>query len=269
MFVDNVPFVGESTTPLNQGFNAGLDGRLYTDLSELTPDRLITLTEEFYIRTRYPDLLMPETPWRVRVSGLVDAPSELVLDDLLKRASPQGVHLMECSGNGRGASFGQLSTADWQGIPVSELLDEAGVSANATSLLVTGFDQYSRASTGNSLPGGSWVLRLSDLKQIGAFLATSMNGAPLSPDHGARLRLVVPGWYGCTCIKWLTELSLVDDDGPSTPQMREFATRTMQNGTPMLARDFAPAAIDTAAMPIRVERWQVPTSFVYRVVGIV
>ena len=268
-FVDNARFVAESTTPLNQAFNANLDGRLYTDLSELSPDRLITPTEEFYIRTRYPDLLVPEIPWRVQVNGLVDAPSELVLDDLLKEVSAQGVHLMECSGNARGASFGLLSAADWQGIPISDVLERVGVAAGATSLLVTGFDRYSRASTGNSLVGASWVFRLDDLKQTGAFLATSMNGAPLLPDHGAPIRLVVPGWYGCTCIKWLTELSLVDDSAPSTPQMREFASRTMQNGTPMLARDFAPASMDTAAMPIRVERWLLDGSIAYRVVGIV
>jgi DMSO/TMAO reductase YedYZ molybdopterin-dependent catalytic subunit len=88
------------------------------------------------------------------------------------------------------------------------------------------------------------------------------------PDHGAPARLVMPGWYGCTCIKWVNEISFVNADEPATSQMQEFASRTMQNGTPTLARDYLPAEIDLAAMPIRIEKWQVDGELVYKVVGI-
>src|SRR5262249_23935012 len=101
-----------------------------------------------------------------------------------------------------------------------------------------------------------------------AFLATGMNGTPLPRDHGAPVRLIVPGWYGCACINWVNRIEIVDDTAPATSQMREFAGRTHQDGTPLLAREFAPAVIDLAAMPVRVEKWVIDGRLLYRVVGI-
>jgi len=259
-------FVGESTHPLEQAFDSGLDGRLYTDLSRLAPANLVTPNDAFYIRTRYPDLLVPEDPWRISVLGLPGSPADLILDDLLPMAVDQGQQLMECSGNTRSASFGLLSSAEWTGIPLRDAIDRFEVPASATRLLVSGFDQYSQLSE-RSTPGASWVFTFDQLEQSGAFLATELNGAPLPADHGAPVRLVVPGWYGCTCIKWVNELRFVGDDEPATSQMREFASRTHQSGTPVLARDYVPAEIDLAAMPVRVEKWLVCGASCYRVVG--
>lgn len=264
------PFVGETETPLDTPFNQDLDGRLYTDLSTLEPGSLLVPNEDFYIRTRYPDLLVPPDPWTIHVGGLVESERTLALPDLASLAAPQGTVLLECSGNARGAAFGLLSSAEWSGIPLAAVLAELDVDAAATRVLVAGFDQYSQASANNqSQPGASWVFTFDELARTGAFLATGMNGEPLPLDHGAPVRLIVPGWYGCTCIKWVNELELTDDTEPSTAQMREFASRTMQNGTPDLARDFIPAEIDVAAMPIRVEKWLLDGAVVYRVVGIV
>ena len=95
-----------------------------------------------------------------------------------------------------------------------------------------------------------------------------MNGEPLSEDHGFPIRLVIPGWYGCTCIKWVNEIALVDESAPATTQMHEFAQRTHQVGNPSLARDFRPANIDVAAMPVRVEKWLVDGHLEYHIVGI-
>ena len=85
----------------------------------------------------------------------------------------------------------------------------------------------------------------------GAFLATQMNGADLPRDHGFPVRLVVPNWYGCTCIKWVSQIDIVADDEPSTTQMREFAARTHQDGMPDLARDFQSPVIDLAGADLR------------------
>jgi DMSO/TMAO reductase YedYZ molybdopterin-dependent catalytic subunit len=263
-----VPFVGESDVPLDTPFNQDLDGRLYTDLSTLEADALVVQNERFYIRTRYPDLLVPPDPWTIHVSGLVGTELDIPLDELATRQADQGTVLLECSGNARAASFGLLSSAEWSGTLIGAVLATLDVQPAATGLLVSGFDQYALASA-QSEPGASWVFSFDELAAAGAFLATGMNGDPLPPDHGAPVRLVVPGWYGCTCIKWVNELRLVDDTEPSTAQMREFASRTMQNGTPELASDFAPAEIDVAAMPIRVEKWLLDGAVVYRVVGIV
>lgn len=265
--LDDAPFVGESERPLEQAFGSGLDGRLYTDLSRLEPTDLVTPTDAFYIRTRYPDLLEPEARWRISVVDLSGPASDLFLDELLPRTAAQGTQLMECSGNTRSASFGLLSSAEWAGIRVLDAIDRFQIPTGATRLLVSGFDEYSRTSE-RSTPGASWIFSLDQLEQTGAFLATELNGAALPPDHGAPVRLVVPGWYGCTCIKWVNELRYVGEEEPATSQMREFASRTHQDGVPELARAYLPAEIDLAAMPVRVEKWQVSGAIRYRVVGI-
>jgi hypothetical protein len=95
-----------------------------------------------------------------------------------------------------------------------------------------------------------------------------MNGESLTRDHGAPVRLVVPGWYGCTCIKWVNAVTFVDENASATSQMQEFAARTHQQGVPTFARDYRPAVIDQAAMPIRVEKWSVDGKIKYRAVGI-
>jgi DMSO/TMAO reductase YedYZ molybdopterin-dependent catalytic subunit len=261
-------FTSEATAALETPLSSGLDGRLYTDLEKL---RLLTTSVEndrFYIRTRYPDRLVAPASWIVRLGGLVETKSAPDLASLLARARPLGVTLLECSGNGDFARFGMLSAADWGGVPLTELLQErVKALPGGTRVRVSGNDDHS-APSAHSTPGASWIFSFDELASTKAFLATTMNGAPLPPDHGAPVRLVVPGWYGCTCIKWVDAIDLVGEDEPATSQMTEFAARTMQNGTPALARDFQPAAIDQTAMPVRVERWSVDGAVVHRIVGL-
>lgn len=265
--LEDVPLVSDRTGPLDEPFGEGLDGRLYTDLSTLGPDTLITDSDRFYIRTRVPDRIDLVTPWTIRVSGLVGAPSTLSPDDLAAGIAPMGSTLLECSGNGSGADFGLMSAAEWAGIPLAQVLDGAGVLPAATRVLVSGFDDHSQPSE-RSTAGASWIFGLDEVERWGPFLATEMNGAPLPLDHGAPVRLLVPGWYGCTCIKWVDEIVLVDDDAPATSQMQEFASRTHQDGVPALARDYRAASMDQAAMPVRIEKWRVGGGLLYRVVGI-
>ena len=261
-----VEFAGESREPLDTVIGAGLDARLYSDLSTLTPDQLITPIEKFYIRTRASELLEAERPWTIKLAGRVQEPVNLTLDGLQKSAKPMGRHLMECSGNARSTRFGLLSVADWIGLPISDLL-AARITPRTDRVMVSGFDQYPMKSA-TSIPGADWIFTLEELKSAKAFLATEMNGRPLTKDHGAPVRLVVPGWYGCTCIKWVNAITFIDDDAEATSQMQEFAARTHQQGVPKLAKDYGPAAIDQAAMPIRVEKWLVNGKIRYRVIGI-
>src|SRR2546423_7425848 len=228
-------FVHEGPAPLEVPLGAELDGRLFTDLSKLSQESLVTPTEKFYVRTRASQLLPDTADWRVRVEGLVASSAALTLQDLQKAARPMGAHLMECAGNKEFASFGMLSVAEWMGVPVSAILTTRKVKPGATRVLVDGFDRYATISA-SSTPGASWVFALEDLKSAQAFLATQMNGQPLTRDHGAPVRLVVPGWYGCTCIKWVTSITLLDENVEATSQMQEYASRTGQKGTPRLAR---------------------------------
>jgi DMSO/TMAO reductase YedYZ molybdopterin-dependent catalytic subunit len=260
-------FIDEGSAPLDIVEGSELDGRLYSDLSTLEPENAITLTEKFYIRTRASELLPDPASWQVKLGGLIERPMNLGIENLRKAAKPMGIHLMECAGNVRQARFGLLSVGEWAGVPVSEVLDKANAKSATARVLISGFDRYSTESR-TSIPGASWVFSREQLEKAGAFLATELDGQPLPKDHGAPIRLVVPGWYGCTSIKWVNEITLVEEAAEATSQMREYAARTLQKGVPELAKDFAPASIEQAAMPIRVEKWSVAGRIHYRVVGI-
>jgi len=254
--------------PLDTTIGRGLDARRFTDLSGLTPETLVTPTARFFVRTGPPDSLPDPAAWTIRVHGLVERASVLTPADLARRARPMGAHLLECAGNTETGDFGLMGVATWTGVPLADILDETTRHPRATRVIVSGYDAHAAASP-RSQPGASWVFSFDELRETGAFLATGMNGAPLPPDHGAPVRLVVPGWYACAHVKWVNEIVIVDEDTPSTPQMREFAARTHQHGVPELAREFEPPVVDAAAMPVRVERWRVEGGLLYRIVGLV
>ncbi len=263
-----VDFLREGQSPTQTVLGDELDGRMYTDLASLSLQDATTPTEKFYIRTRVSKFLPDTKSWQVRVEGFPEKPRTLTLEYLRKAAKPAGLHLMECAGNVPLVHFGLISVASWTGVPVAEILDNPGAKRQRSRVLITGFDQYAAKSV-TSVPGASWIFSLEELQRAKAFLATGMNESPLTSDHGAPVRLVVPGWYGCTCIKWVTRIALVSETAEATSQMKEYAGRTHQQGLPSLARDFQPATIDAAAMPIRVEKWLVEGKLTYRVVGVV
>jgi DMSO/TMAO reductase YedYZ molybdopterin-dependent catalytic subunit len=263
-----VPFSQESRVAMETPLGAELDGRLYTDLSKLTPESTITPSESFYLRTRASELLEAQKLHEIRIGGLAAKESVLPLEELRKSVKPMGVHLMECAGNLRSVHFGLMSAAEWSGVPLIDVLESVKPKSQGNRILVSGFDIYANKSK-TSVEGASWIFKLDELKAAGAFLATEMNGAPLTKDHGAPLRLLVPGWYGCTCIKWVNEISFVDEGAEATSQMAEYAARTMQKGAPKLAKDYQPALVEAAAMPIRVEKWVVGEKIQYLVVGVV
>jgi DMSO/TMAO reductase YedYZ molybdopterin-dependent catalytic subunit len=245
----------------------GLDGRLALDLRTLAADSLITSTADFFIRTRLPDLLDTSAAWVITIDGLVDAPLALDLAQLLAMPSQSRVVLLECSGNGATRAFGLISAAEWTGVPLADVLALVDISAGATAVSIEGFDEHSQPST-HSTPGCAWVFRLDELVAAGALLATHMNGEPLPADHGAPVRLLVPGWYGCCNPKWVQHIRLVDDSEPATSQMIEFAGRTHQTAAHALAKDYAPGTMQQAAMPIRVEQLELDGEVVYEIVGI-
>jgi sulfane dehydrogenase subunit SoxC len=160
-----------------------------------------------------------------------------------------------------------MSVCEWDGVLLSDVVSQLRPSMQSTGVLVGGMDHEAQRSA-DSIAGASWVFPLNSLDRLGAFLAVRMNGEPLPLDHGAPVRLVVPGWYGCSWIKWVNEIRVTSLDEPATSQMKEFAARTHQAGRHDLAKDYTPADIQTAAMPIRVEKLRASTGIEYRVVGI-
>jgi DMSO/TMAO reductase YedYZ molybdopterin-dependent catalytic subunit len=254
-----VPLHGETARPTPFGTivgGEGLDARQFTDLSRLHPDQLITPAAEVFIRTAAPPVLQDALArWPLPV-------------DALGLSKPMGTHVIECSGNTDPDNFGLLSAAEWDGVPLLEYLARLPARPTSTdAVLVSGLD-YS-ASSRSSAAGASWVFARAALDRTGAFLATRMNGEPLPPHHGMPVRLVVPGWYGCSWIKWVNEIRFVDADEPVTAQMVEFSLRTHQRVIPKRALDYESPVIDLAATPIRVEKRRLDGRLEYRVVGIV
>jgi DMSO/TMAO reductase YedYZ molybdopterin-dependent catalytic subunit len=248
-----VPFVDEGEFPLERTVGAGLGRRRALDLSTLSPESVPVPQDRFFIRTGRPDPFPATSGWKIRMRGLVEAPADLEVAALQREADDRGAHVLECAGNSRSAHFGLMSVARWTGVPLERVLGRLRLLPRASQVLVSGFDRHSVLDPG-SVPGASWVFGLAAIREARAFLATGMNGAPLSPDHGDPIRLVVPGWYGCTAIKWVDEIALVDDEALPTDQMREYAGRTHQDPAgPRLARDFQPATIDPAAAAVRVD----------------
>jgi DMSO/TMAO reductase YedYZ molybdopterin-dependent catalytic subunit len=264
--IGNVNFVGESRIPLDTPYYSELDGRLNTNLSSLGLTDFTVPIEHFYIRSRASQLLDLTKPWTIRV-GSGERQSVLGMPEIIRESKPQGIHLMECSGNSRQGHFGLLSAAEWTGMPISKISDRLHLISPKNYVLVSGFDTYATQSE-SSIAGASWIFPWYALAATGAFLATKMAGEPLTRDHGAPVRLLVPGWYGCVSIKWVDEIKVVDDSTEATSQMQEYAARTHQHGVPKLARDYALATVDPAAVPIRVEKWLVNNKITYRVVGI-
>jgi DMSO/TMAO reductase YedYZ molybdopterin-dependent catalytic subunit len=266
-----LPLTGDRwrATPYGEAVGGpGLDTRVFTDLSLLAPDRLVTPADRVFVRTAAPTGIAQRLAgWSVTLTG-TEGPISVAADDLRRRAVPMGAHLIECAGNSDPNNFGLMSVAEWSGVSLSALVDRLRATPSHYGVLVSGFDEQTPTAR-SSVPGASWIVPLADLSRLGAFLATGMNGTPLPLAHGAPVRLVVPGWYGCAWIKWVRDMRLIGPDEPVTPQMAEFAGRTHQQGRPFLARDYDPPTIDLAATPIRVERRRVNGAVHYLVVGIV
>lgn len=296
-FIGTVPFgvPGDPAASLDRLLGDGLDARQFSDLSSLSssgPGGPVTATDRFFIRTAASPRLPAARGWPIALGGLVQEAGTIDVPALERMSQAAGRYLIECAGNADPSNFGLMSVADWQGTPVLALLDRVRPTVASHRVLISGFDDDA-VPPKTSVPGASWIFSRDDLRE--AVLATRMNGAPLSRDHGAPVRLVVPGWYGCACIKWVNRIDVVADDAPATSQMWEFANRTHQpfdslrspepstastgdsrdivgslrTGPPVLARDFTPAVIDTAAVPVRVEKWIVDGKVSYRVVGII
>jgi DMSO/TMAO reductase YedYZ molybdopterin-dependent catalytic subunit len=174
----------------------------------------------FYVRNHFqlPDL--DPSAWRLRVHGCVERPLALTLHDLQRLPSQSLIVTLECAGNGRALlaprvdgeqwELGAVSTAEWTGVPLAEVLDRAGVTAEARDVVFRGADSGSVAGRDGSI-AFERSLNVSYARDSEALLAHAMNGEPLPLQHGFPLRLIVPGWYGVASVKWLTEIEVVRD----------------------------------------------------------
>lgn len=124
---------------------------------------------------------------------------------------------LECAGNGRALleprAISQpwlheaIGTAEWTGTPLAGVLAHAGLEPGTRELVFTGWD---RGRQGGVEQAYQRSLPVEEAMRPDVLLAWAMNGQPLQPQHGAPLRLLVPGWYGMTSVKWLTSIEATD-----------------------------------------------------------
>ena len=201
------------------GSNAEMRWDSVSDLGYSTPN------ERFFVRNHTATPLIDATAWRLRVfgSGLDGDGATFTYEQLRRLPSRELTAFIECAGNGRSFfasqqgtpasgsqwALGAIGVARWRGVLLSEVLERAGVSKRTVDVCMpSGLDA---TVVSGGVDQGHVRRPLPIAKALDdALLAYDMNGAPLPPDHGFPLRLVVPGWIGIANIKWLGDIEVSD-----------------------------------------------------------
>jgi len=183
-------------------------------------DRAITPNEAFFVRYHvFPiPLEVDLATWRLRVTGRVDRPLELSLDDLKTRFPRAAVTAVnQCSGNSRGRfsprvlggqwGDGAMGNAEWVGARLKDILTAAGVRQGAVQATFDGLDKPAFPSVPDFVKSLD-ITRIMDDQDI--LVAYQMNGAPLPMLNGYPARLIVPGWYATYWVKNLSEIEVID-----------------------------------------------------------
>jgi len=170
--------------------------RLVTTYRELL-DGEVTPNDEFYtVQKNFVAPMVDPSTWQLTVGGLVATSRTYTSAELLQLSSREQYHTLICVSNEVGG--GLIGNARWSGVPLRQVLEDAGVRPGATWVEFTCADGYTVG------------VPLSKALDDGAFLALFMNGERLPHDHGFPVRALIPGLYGMMNPKWINSISLVD-----------------------------------------------------------
>ena len=184
-------------------------------------DSYLTPVELFHVRSHFDAPDIDAARYQLRIDGAVDTPYSLTYRELTEMPSETRVATLECAGNGRALlvppvrgvqwELGAVGNAEWTGVPLTALLDRAGLRNDVCEIVLEGADR--------GVPNGEPVLSepISFARSIpvvkalhgDVLVAYAMNGQPLPPDHGYPVRAIVPGHYGMASVKWLTRIEAV------------------------------------------------------------
>ncbi|MEV1328907.1 sulfite oxidase [Micromonospora costi] len=152
------------------------------------------------------------------IDGAVDRSLTVSLAELRERPRVTRRVTLECAGNGRALLHPRavsqpwlveaVGNAEWTGTPLAPLLREAGIGPEAIDVVFTGADHGVERGVEQDFQR---ALPVADALREEVLLAYEMNGAPLLPQHGFPLRLIVPGWYGMAHVKWLRSISVLTE----------------------------------------------------------
>jgi DMSO/TMAO reductase YedYZ molybdopterin-dependent catalytic subunit len=178
----------------------------------------ITPTGMHYLLVHFDIPAVDASSWRLELGGNVEHPLRISLDEIRTRPPRTIPVTMECAGNGRARLVPRpisnpwlveaIGTAEWTGTPLRDVVADAGVRAGTVELVFTGADHGVQGEVEQDYQRS---LPLGEATRPEVLLAYEMNGRPLEPQHGAPLRLLVPGWYGMSSVKWLTRIEAVTE----------------------------------------------------------
>jgi DMSO/TMAO reductase YedYZ molybdopterin-dependent catalytic subunit len=203
-------------------------------------DGLLTPNHLFYVRNHFPVPQLDARTHQLTIGGAVRNPYSVGLEELRAMPARTRVATLECAGNSRvflsppanGVQWklGAVGTARWTGVPLSALLDRAGISDEACEVVFEGMDQ-GMPKEEPVPPDEIRYERSIAISKVGDVLvAYAMNGEDLSPDHGYPLRALVPGHYGMASVKWLTAIHVVTSPFQGYFQTTDYAYWN-ENGT--------------------------------------
>jgi DMSO/TMAO reductase YedYZ molybdopterin-dependent catalytic subunit len=185
-----------------------------------------------YLLIHYDIPAVDAASWRLRVGGAVSRPAELSLDELRSRSPVTRAVTLECAGNGRALLeprpqsqpwlLEAVGNAAWTGVPLRDVLAGVGVSDDAVEVLFTGLDHGLEGEVEQDYERS---LPLGEAMREDVLLAYEMNGQPVPPQHGFPLRLVVPGWYGMTHVKWLSRVTVLTEPFGGYQHVRGYRLR--------------------------------------------
>jgi sulfite oxidase len=202
-----------------------------------TPPRLlresfVTPTDSFYVRCHGGVPEVDPGRYRLTVSGLVDNPLRLSLEEIRGLPKTESTSTLYCAGNRRAElterrpipgkvawDIGATGTARWGGVLLRDVLGEADIREEARHAAFTGLDRDVESGTGAPF-GGSVPIERAVADRV--LLAYEMNGGPLAPEHGFPLRVVVGGYVGTRSVKWLSEITLQTQPSDNYYQAVEY-----------------------------------------------
>jgi DMSO/TMAO reductase YedYZ molybdopterin-dependent catalytic subunit len=227
----DVPF-----TDIPESFNPNpADGaRRSLDLRKI--DGLLTPNDQFFFIQHYNKPEIDPAAFRLKLTGLVSKPLELSLADLQSMSRTEVVNGYECSGNSPRAIQGLSSNGRFTGVRLRDVLRRAGVDDKAREVVFFGADKGNedvvfRTNTLKVQQQFARSITLENAMRPDPLLAWALNGQPLDRDHGAPLRVIMPGWYGVANVKWVSEIHLQEGRFLGNYQARWYRTVRAVGGT--------------------------------------
>ncbi|XAT58970.1 molybdopterin-dependent oxidoreductase [Rhodobacteraceae bacterium IMCC1335] len=226
----------------------------------------ITPTGGHYLLNHFDVPLIEGNSHRLKLSGHFEAPYQLTMAEIMAMPAVTMAVTLECAGNGRaGVSprshsmpwiYEAVGTSEWTGTKLAPLIARGCPASDVVEISFTGAD-YGYDMGEPHFFGRS--LTLAQIEELDVLLVYAMNGAPLLPQHGAPLRIIVPGWYGMASVKWLTNIKALREPYDGYQQVKTYRFKTHKDDPGIPIQDIR---VKSLMVPPGVPDWSTRKRFV-------